>query len=400
MTGTMEITTMIGCKINCKFCPQKLLIENYKENRAMIMAMEMDLYKKCIDKIPSDIVIDFSGMCEPWLNPNCTDMVEYAVKKGHEVRIYTTLIGMKEADIERLSKIPIRQFTLHVPDEDENSHIDVDETYFNVLRKLMSTPISKVKSLSCHGKILQAVEQILSDDWGKDFGTLIDRAGNVLDDDVTHRHVRGEIVCSECGLGLNHNVLLPDGTVLLCCMDYGMKHVLGNLYKDSYESLFLGEEANKIKRNMCQGDGEILCRSCSNALNNQELAVRYINNKEEAFQLWKTQLWMQEQIQNLSKANKDLKNGCEELQQGKFWIEDQYNNIREENEKLRNWCDELQQGKTWIEGQYDNIKEEKARLQSWCDELQQGKDWIENEWHIKCRECDELKEQLRNKRKR
>lgn len=32
MNGTLEITTKIGCKVNCKFCPQNLLIKNYFSN--------------------------------------------------------------------------------------------------------------------------------------------------------------------------------------------------------------------------------------------------------------------------------------------------------------------------------------------------------------------------------
>jgi len=27
--GVMEITTVIGCKVNCRYCPQSTLINNY-----------------------------------------------------------------------------------------------------------------------------------------------------------------------------------------------------------------------------------------------------------------------------------------------------------------------------------------------------------------------------------
>ncbi len=33
-------------------------------------------------------------------------------------------------------------------------------------------------------------------------------------------------------------------------------------------------------------------------------------------------------------------------------------------------------------------------LKAWCDELQEGKDWIETQWKNKCKECDELRQQL------
>ena len=60
--------------------------------------------------------------------------------------------------------------------------------------------------------------------------------------------------------------MLPDGRVLLCCMDYGMKHVLGNLTEQSYEEIMNGKEIDKIKAAI-NGDEsiDILCRGCSSA---------------------------------------------------------------------------------------------------------------------------------------
>ena len=420
----MEITTKIGCSINCKYCPQQLLIEKYCRDKDRPIIMTYDLFKRCIDKIPLNITIDFAGMCEPWLNPACTEMVEYAVHKGHEIRIYTTLVGVTESDIERLSKLPIKQFVLHIPDKNGNSHICIDKNYLKLLEKLMNTSISGLKSISCHGEIADAIENILNDEWGKDGGQLIDRAGNVQNEDVAHRHIVGQIICSECGCEFNHNILLPDGTVLLCCMDYGMKHVLGDLYENSYESLFCSKEVNAIKENIQQNDGEILCRSCSNACSNQEIAKYYIQYKGEAIELWNTQMWLQAQLKNeieekehlkswcseleegknwtesqyesLKSENERMKEWCSELEEGKNWTESQYESLKSENERMKEWCSELEKGKNWTESQYENIKSEYDKLKSWCDEMQNAKDWIESEWKNKCEECKELKELLAN----
>lgn len=83
----------------------------------------------------------------------------------------------------------------------------------------------------------------------------------------------GAIACSLCGQELNRNVLLPDGTVLLCCMDYGMKHILGNLREQSYDEIMNGGEMQRIKK--CMNDelkDDILCRSCalSHLIHNKE----------------------------------------------------------------------------------------------------------------------------------
>ena len=94
---------------------------------------------------------------------------------------------------------------------------------------------------------------------------LHDRAGNLENESLLGKNVpEGEIVCSLCGERLNHNNLLPDGTVLLCDFDYGMQHVLGNLKEQTYEELLLGNEWRKVHAGM-KGDTSqnILCRKCS-----------------------------------------------------------------------------------------------------------------------------------------
>lgn len=79
--ASLEITTRIGCSINCKFCPQKLLIDNYTSVKRDIM-MSFETFKRCIDKLPASVEIHFTGMSEPWGNPECTKMVEYAALGG------------------------------------------------------------------------------------------------------------------------------------------------------------------------------------------------------------------------------------------------------------------------------------------------------------------------------
>ena len=65
---------------------------------------------------------------------------------------------------------------------------------------------------------------------------------------------------------MNNNILLPDGTVVLCCMDYGLKHILGNILTDTFEEIMDGEEMRKVKEGMNGNETlDILCRNCSYA---------------------------------------------------------------------------------------------------------------------------------------
>jgi hypothetical protein len=67
-------------------------------------------------------------------------------------------------------------------------------------------------------------------------------------------HGEKQMTCG-CLEKMYHNVMLPNGDVSLCCMDYGLKHILGNLYEQDYEEII-------PENNQCFE----LCRLCENAV--------------------------------------------------------------------------------------------------------------------------------------
>ena len=78
--ASIQITTKIGCSNACVYCPQDRFVAAYKE-RSSTLSMSLETFAACIDKIPAGVGIIFAGMCEPWLNPACTKMVQFA--HGH-----------------------------------------------------------------------------------------------------------------------------------------------------------------------------------------------------------------------------------------------------------------------------------------------------------------------------
>ena len=75
-----------------------------------------------------------------------------------------------------------------------------------------------------------------------------DRAGNLIGeaqikpaldkikDRVNHAGNQGPSTCG-CIEHLYHNVVLPNGDVSLCCMDYSLEKILGNIIEDSYDDI-------------------------------------------------------------------------------------------------------------------------------------------------------------------
>ena len=273
-SGRLEITTKIGCSINCVYCPQATLLTNYfKNNKYRKNILSLADFKTCIGKVPLATRIDFSGMAEPWLNPACTDMVLYAHAKGHPIAIYTTLVGMTKEDFDKIKDIEFEEFVLHIPDDKSNAHIQITDKYVDLLHEIIEYKRdgnSLVTGYSCHGGIHPDILEAIPKN-SKLITELIDRAGNLDSDYVESKKNRGKMVCINCGDKINHNVLLPDGTVLLCCMDYGMKHVLGNLLEEDYDDIQNSREAKHIREGMAGQTADILCRQCTNGRNVCEL---------------------------------------------------------------------------------------------------------------------------------
>ena len=62
------------------------------------------------------------------------------------------------------------------------------------------------------------------------------------------------------------NVLLPNGDVQLCAMDYGLRHTLGNLFRESYSSIVNGPVLAKVFDELDRSASDILCRECEYAV--------------------------------------------------------------------------------------------------------------------------------------
>jgi glycosyltransferase involved in cell wall biosynthesis len=272
--GTLEITTVIGCKVQCKFCPQDLLTRRYLEH-SNITQMSLGTFIKCINKVPNSIRIHFSGMAEPWLNPDCTEMLLYASKKGHPISIYTTLVGMNYGDFERIKELDYYIFSVHLPDKTTNSSINIDQNYLSLLeRVLQHFSLEKRKrhfEVSCHGTVHPKIRKLIPADLISPevlnglANNLIDRAGNLNNPVLVHRYSKGPLQCGLSDRHLNRNILLPDGSILLCCMDYGMNVVLGNLTTMSYKDIFSSDAFTDLQTSL-NGDQDVLCRHCNNAI--------------------------------------------------------------------------------------------------------------------------------------
>ena len=103
-TPIIEVTAKIGCAVNCRYCPQELLVSTYfKNNSNRKKEMTIVDFKRFIDKCPKETIVDFSGFVEPFLVADSIKMMEYTYQSGHEMTLFTTLRGLTIEQAKRIT---------------------------------------------------------------------------------------------------------------------------------------------------------------------------------------------------------------------------------------------------------------------------------------------------------
>jgi radical SAM protein with 4Fe4S-binding SPASM domain len=282
--ASIEITTNVGCTLACKFCPQDKISKLYKNSSDRMMSLEN--YQLILSKIPKNVRIDFSGYSEPFLNPLAIDFIEYTANNGYQQSIYSTLTGISLENANKLFDLlesrKINKFIIHLPDNHNNMPgFKLHKEYYDCLKILLESEFVSCMTMSrtndipldifsyvknnCSKKSLQKLPKSTRKN-----GFVGWRRADSLDTSSISKELLLPIVrwnlpisCASSPF-YNSNVVMPNGNVHLCCMDYAGKHILGNLLTDSYLSLFQSKEmSNVISINMQnQFSDNTICRKC------------------------------------------------------------------------------------------------------------------------------------------
>lgn len=270
-----EFTLAIGCKLNCKYCPQEKLVHQYiKLFGKDKLTMEFEDFKTCLSKIEKGAGIAITGMVEPFHNKECAKMIRYAYEEGYKVTLATSLEGAVEEDYELLKGVKFEGLLLHIPDAEENSKFSLSEQYFDIFNKFNKE--FPVDLYSCHGRVHEAIRPHLDPKVTISNG-MNNRAGNLEDSNLESHNHTGALVCGLGGGTGWSPEILPNGTVVLCCMDYGMEHILGNLLEQDWGEIVEGSEYRKFESGLEDESIPLLCRQCAVALKKEAASYKLKN---------------------------------------------------------------------------------------------------------------------------
>ena len=262
-----EFTLTIGCRLNCHYCPQQKLIQRYVDLYGRNnMVMTFDTFKTCLSKIERGSGINFGGMSEAFQNNECAKMVRYAYDLGYKVSMDTTLVGATEEDFERLKDVSFEHLQLHIPDKDNNSKFTITEEYLRIFKLFNDHFV--LNGYSCHGKPHDLIVPYLRKEVPL-ANKMMNRAGNLEYEELETYNHKGKITCVSGEIGHRggwNPEILPNGTVILCCMDYGLEHILGNLLTQSWGEILCDAEFLAYEEGLEDERSASLCRKCPAAL--------------------------------------------------------------------------------------------------------------------------------------
>ena len=235
----LEISVQVGCGMMCDYCPQVEYIKRYKTLFGKIDKLSYDIFLTMIDNIPIETVIHWTGFTEPL---DCLDfplIVKHLHERGHVQLISTTLYGKNSNQQFFVDNITMFNggVSLHLPDNSDLMKGKFDNNYINYVDSVFKHLVN-IRDIS-YSLFL------IGSQFHAGIQSLIDRYSDQLDSEriITAKYLntRNDIInpmdynlrnssssISERGSfycayrRLNQGVLLPNGTVVLCCQDYNI----------------------------------------------------------------------------------------------------------------------------------------------------------------------------------
>lgn len=265
------ITTKIGCPIQCKYCPQDALIKAYLKRNNPIMELSFEAFKKMLERIPKTVIISFTGFVEPFANPECIDMLLYALDSGYIVRLFSTLYNVSIEDYERFKDYPnLKTLDIHLPDSNGNTRFSITESYRETLKYIVDNPPKYARlwtsCLGVNSKTSSEIRDIISV-----MGNPINSVhGLVYDNRLSHGSARlrcnrdcSRIDNPKAGVGM----ILPNGDVVACTQDWELQNVIGNIFEVSdWSELMESDIRKKFREALDNPEIDNICTYCELAV--------------------------------------------------------------------------------------------------------------------------------------
>jgi hypothetical protein len=250
--NSIELTTVVGCARKCTYCPQDLILGRYKQIRGDgAQKLKPADLEKMLANMPSEMMVFWTGFAEPLQNDHFPDLFDLISGAGYASQISTTLFASNRQSIQVLcDRKKWDRVTLHLPDNSGQMLAEITPRYLGDLREVVHCMDPAKDLIHVFGELNNDIRRVFEEPGMRDVVSkiktmLIDldsplkttRANNIHSDQPPPepKAEDGFLFCKE--KRFNQPVLLPNGDLSMCCMDYGLTNIVGNLLHESYDSI-------------------------------------------------------------------------------------------------------------------------------------------------------------------
>lgn len=289
MPLSMEIEPTTSCNLRCPQCPSGL--REFTRDTGML---DLDLYKKIIDELHPELVwliLYFQG--EPFLNKSFLEFVKYAASKN----LYTATSSNAHYFTDEMAKATVESgldrliisidgtnqetYSKYRKGGQLNKVIEGTENLLKWKKELgIQTPhiiwqfIAFKHNEHQIPEIKKLAKEIGVDELGIKTAQIYDyQTSNefIPENEDLSRYSKTEYgyqiknkLLNQCWRMWRGSVITWDGLVVPCCFDKDATHRFGNITKQSFKSVWSGEQYNNFRKAILKSRKEIdICTNCT-----------------------------------------------------------------------------------------------------------------------------------------
>lgn len=252
MNNHLEVTLTAGCPMMCSYCPQGNYIRGYKAtNNTSKKLMSIEDYKIILSNVDRRIThIFFTGFTEALAHPEWDKFVEHTKEQNYKITFNTTLYGATFEKIDRLIELDV-DVEIHLTD----SNIDISEEMILYFAKKYRRGEPVFNFFTEKGK------NLLPKQLRGHMHHAHSRGDNL--EHIPRTVIKGPVRCHTNRYF--SNVVVPNGDVSVCCSDFSLKHIMGNLLTQKLKDIHRSQPMKAFLKQMREGDESFICNNCDYA---------------------------------------------------------------------------------------------------------------------------------------
>jgi len=247
------------CNLRCSFC---FVTEGMNREEGF---MDFNLFKKVIDDSPGLEHLCMHNWGEPLLHKDIFRMFDYAAQSGvRHIVMNTNGTLLTDKMIDKIVDSPLTVIRFSIDGSAETFKkirgVNLDKIERNIL-KLKEKKEARRPALSMG--VVFTVEEETHEDveaYVAHWETIVD---HVRMQPKLIQSPRTEICPEPFGKDYGKLVVLWDGTVIPCCVDYNATLPLGNAWKDNVMDLWWGPSIEQLRQQHLAGEFPDACVNCN-----------------------------------------------------------------------------------------------------------------------------------------